>query len=96
MRILGSSSRVSGLAVSDVDSRLYQLETVPSLFAIMTYDIKSPQTACFRRLAACTGRTQGPQGVAAGLAYWEQGERTWREARLHCGRHLVGGDHVVV
>lgn len=66
-----SNSRVSGLAVNDSRSHLYQLETVPGQFAVTTYDIKSPKTSCFKRLASCTGKTLTSTGVAAGLAYDE-------------------------
>jgi len=66
-----TGSQVSGLAVNDSRSQLYQLETVAGGFAITTYDIRDPKTSCFTRVASCTGRTLTATGVAAGLAYDE-------------------------
>ncbi|MCB9871962.1 MAG: hypothetical protein H6836_08165 [Planctomycetes bacterium] len=71
VRILGATSVVSGLAVHDSAQRLYQLETVPGAFGVVTYDIKDPKTTCFQAIDRCTGKTVTANGVAGGLAYDE-------------------------
>ena len=71
VRVLGATSRVSGLAVNDSRSRLFQLETIPGTFAIVTYNIRSPKKDCFVRTAACKANTLTQRGLATGLAYDE-------------------------
>lgn len=72
---LGSSSVVSGLAVNDSKSHLYQLETIPGKFAVAVYDIKQPSVAnCFNPnnlVSIATGNTPTSGGVAVGIAFDE-------------------------
>ena len=66
-----TGSRVSGLAVNDSRSRLYQLETAPGFFGIVVYDISDPKKSCFKIISKCTGKTLTPKGTAGGLAFDE-------------------------
>ncbi len=66
-----TNSTVSGLAVNDSRSRLYQLETIPGRFGIVVYDISRPTASCFKLLSKCIGNTLTQGGLACGLAYDE-------------------------
>lgn len=75
-RVLGNNSLVGGLTINPARNEMYQVESIPGVAAIVTYEF-SATAACPKRSDACRFSLPTRQHHAGGIAYDQKRDLIW-------------------